>query len=118
MHVPVGLNARCDGLRISFTEPLDPAVATDPKNYAVKTWGLKRSANYGSPHVGEASSEVRRATLSADGKSVLLDVAGLEPTWCMEVNYSLRAADGAEFSGAINNTIHRLANGGESGHGG
>ena len=107
MHLPVRLQAAESGLSLTFTEPLDPA-SLDVEKVQVRRWSLKRTAAYGSKHYDERSLPVRRALLSADGKTVTLDVADLRPTWCMEIVYSLRGADGRPVQGTLHNTIHRL----------
>ena len=108
MHLPVGLHATKSGLQLTFTEPLDPA-ALDVKNLQIKTWSLKRTADYGSKHYDEKPLEVRRAKLSSDSKTLTLDIAELHPTWCMEIKFALRSATGTPIQGTIHNTIHELA---------
>ena len=48
------------------------------------------------------------AKVSADGKTVTLEISDMRPTWCMEIRYSLRGSDGAAVQGVVHNTIHRL----------
>ena len=79
------------------------------KHLRVKTWSLKRTAEYDSKHFDEKSVTVRSARLSKDSKTHTLDVADLHPTWCMEISYSLRSANGTPVQGTIHNTIHELA---------
>ncbi len=107
MHLPVGLNATKSGLKLTFTEPLDQE-QLDRKQVTVKTWSLKRSANYGSKHFDEKTLTVRSVSLSSDAKTLSLDVADLAPAWCMEIAYSLRSASGTPVRGTIHNTIHDL----------
>ena len=107
-NLPIGLRARTNGLEMQFTDPLATVSANDPLNYAVKVWSLKRSANYGSPHVNEHSLSVTKATLAADHKTVFLDIPELGPTWGMEIKCTLRGADGESFTRTIHNTIHQL----------
>lgn len=107
-HVPVGLEAKRTGMAITFSDRLDRASAGNVSNYSVTTWSLRRSANYGSKHIDEKPSKVTGARLAADGRTVLLEIAGLEPTWCMEISYILKGEKGEKVSGSINNTIHRL----------
>ena len=107
MHLPTGLHARKNGLTLTFTESLDPK-SISPDNIAVKVWGLKRTANYGSKHYDERPLKVTKASLQADGKSVDLDLEGLAPTWCMEVVYTFTGVDGKTFTGKLHNTIHEL----------
>lgn len=107
-HLPTGLAARPEGMEIRFSDPVDPATANDAANYAVKVWSLKRSANYGSKHIDEHPLKVAGAILAADKKSVWLNIPGLQPTWCMEIKYELRGADGTGFTRTVHNTIHQL----------
>ena len=107
MHLPIGLHATKSGLRLTFTESLEPA-AIDARNVQIKTWSLKRTANYGSNHHDEQPLAVRGTKLSVDGKTLTLDIANLRPTWCMEIKYTLRSSTGQPINGTIHNTIHEL----------
>jgi hypothetical protein len=109
MHLPVELHATQKGMQITFTEPLDAEAARDLLNYQVTTWSLKRTENYGSDHYNTKQLAVASVELSADRKSVTLVMPGIRPTWCMEINYSLKLADGTPFLGVIHSTVHRLA---------
>jgi putative heme-binding domain-containing protein len=108
VHVPVALNARASGMAMTFAAPLERASATDAGRYAVKIWGLKRTANYGSDHYNEHSLAVKAASLSDDGKTVQLEIPEIGPTWCMEIKYSLRGANGEPVNGVLHNTVHRV----------
>lgn len=107
-YMPVVLQARGQQLTIGFTESVDRATATDQSSYAVKTWSLKRTANYGSKHYDEKPLNLTSATLSADGKTVTLTLPDLAPTWCMEIRCRLKSVEGAPFERVIHNTIHNL----------
>jgi hypothetical protein len=108
VHLPVGLHARQDGMAITFSGPLDRETATNPVNYGVQTWTIRRSANYGSDHYDQRTLPTKRATLSEDGKTVFLEIPDIQPTWCMEIKYWLKGTGGETASGTIHNTIHRL----------
>jgi hypothetical protein len=108
LYLPVGLHAGAKGMTLRFTAALDPKSAGDPKNYAVKTWSLKRSEQYGSNHYDEKPSKVTGVTVSADGKAVTLAIEDLKPTWSMEIKYDVKAADGSVVNGFLHNTIHHL----------
>jgi hypothetical protein len=105
--LPVGLKAKAGGVELTFTDPLDPK-AVEAKNFDVKVWGLTRSKNYGSKHVGEKPLAVGKAVLADDGKTVRLDLPDLAPTWCMEIKYRLKGTDGRSVTGVIHNTVHAL----------
>lgn len=108
MHLPLELHATRSGLKLVFTEPLD-AKSIDPANIHVKTWSLKRTKNYGSEHYDEKPLTIRSASLSDDGRTLTIEADDLRPTWCMEIRYSLKSADGHSIDGTIHNTIHRLS---------
>ena len=108
VYVPIGLEARKDELAIQFSGAIDPKSLADLANISVKTWSLKRSQRYGSDHHDEAPATIRGAKLSDDNRTLLLDMPGLKPTWCMEVRYNLRGATGEPVDGVIHNTIHRV----------
>ncbi|RMG41873.1 MAG: heme-binding protein, partial [Planctomycetota bacterium] len=106
IHVPLELHARRQTLTIRFSGPLDRRTAEDSRNYAVKVWSLKRSANYGSKHYDEHPLAVTAARLAGDGQTVSLTVPELAPTMGMEIRYDIRTADGQPLRERIHNTIH------------
>jgi putative heme-binding domain-containing protein len=108
MDLPIGLKATSNGVEIAFTDQLDQASASDPRNYEIKVWDLKRSREYGSKHFGERTLKTSRATLSSDAKSVRLEIPGLAPTKGMEIKYRLKGKDGRAVANVIHNTIHHL----------
>ncbi|MFO0909404.1 MAG: DUF6797 domain-containing protein [Isosphaeraceae bacterium] len=108
IYLPVGLHAAPDAFSITFSSPLDRSTATDVSNFAVRVWGLKRTTNYGSPHVDEHALRVAQVNLSDDGRTVTLKLPGLAPTRGMQVVYQLRGKSGELVEGRIHNTIHHL----------
>jgi hypothetical protein len=113
--LPIGLAAHAGGMTITFTQPVDSQSASDSNNFLVDTWGLKRSANYGSDRYNEQSLVVQSVTRSDDGRSVTLSIPEIRPTWCMEISYKLKSESGKTFTGTIQNTIHELSETGSIG---
>ena len=109
VHLPIELNASQSGIRIGFSGEVDVESACKPENYAVKIWGLKRTANYGSKHYDERRLSIEQVDVSKDRKSVLLRIPKLETTWCMEIKYDIRGSNGERVSNTIHNTIHNLS---------
>jgi mono/diheme cytochrome c family protein len=109
LHVPVRLAARTGQYEITFTDPLDPTVATDPASYSARAWDLERSMKYGSPHLNERIFEIAAVTLSKDQRTVTLAIADLAPTRGLEIVCRLRAIDGRIFERRIHGTLHALA---------
>lgn len=77
------VNARPDGFKLTFTEPVNPETAGDPESYDFLQYRLKYHQPYGSPefdHDGKKDSatsiDVVGATVSDDGLSVRLRVKG------------------------------------------
>jgi hypothetical protein len=64
--------------------------------------------NYGSDHIDEKPSRIADARVSDDGRTVLLEIPEIRPTWCMEITYAIRGVSGEVVEGAIDNTIHQL----------
>jgi hypothetical protein len=108
LFVPIGLIARRNELAITFTGPLDQKTAREPSHYQAKTWSLTRTAHYGSDHRDERPVRISGAKVSADGRTVVLEIPDLRPTWCMEVTYAIHAENGEPVLGVIHNTIHHL----------
>jgi putative heme-binding domain-containing protein len=108
VHLPVGLEAKKDGMKVRFSGPLDEASAADVKNWRVKVWSLKRTRNYGSKHYDEKPLEVSSVEVDSDGQTVFLNIPKISPTWCMEIRYSIRSKDGKTIDGVVHNTVHQL----------
>ncbi|MBI3876550.1 MAG: hypothetical protein HY300_11485, partial [Verrucomicrobia bacterium] len=51
---------------------------------------------------------VKSAKLSADKKTVFLEVAGLQPVMQMRIRYNINAADGTALQQEIFNTINQV----------
>jgi len=107
MHLPIGLSARTRGIQIRFTEELDPA-GIEASQFTVRTWSLRRTADYGSRHHDEKSLKIASVSLSDDRRTINLEIPEIQTTWCMSIEYKLRGADGTPVQGLIHNTIHAL----------
>ena len=107
-YLPVELHARPKQMELVFSDLLENASASDPRNFQVKIWSLKRSANYGSNHYNEHALEVLGADLGADQRTVRLVIPQLQPTMGMEIRCQLRGRDGAAFQRVIHNSIYAL----------
>jgi hypothetical protein len=53
--------------------------------------------------------EVKSARVLADGKTVFVEIAGMQPVMQMQISYSVAAPDGAAVKGEVFDTIHELA---------
>lgn len=71
------IKARPDGFLVTFTKPVDPKIAADPKSYSLATFTHIYRSGYGSPEVDQTTPEVVDATVSDDGLQVQLKIKGL-----------------------------------------
>ncbi len=109
-----GLKVNKAGVHLSFTQKLDPQTATDPENYAVRRWNYKRTQAYGSPTFkvsdpeqrGNETVNVTSAKLSADGKTVTLDVEDLLPCDQQHIKFRITTADNTQINSEVMHTIH------------
>ena len=65
------------GFELEFTEPVDPATATNLEHYAARGFTYIYQSDYGSPVVDEAPCPVEKAVASPDGRRVTLTLASL-----------------------------------------
>ncbi|MDR3405810.1 MAG: hypothetical protein P4L99_25215 [Chthoniobacter sp.] len=138
VRMPIGLHATKRGVRLDFACELDAASAGDVQNWNVEVWNYIWSSAYGSPEIstmgpaitpGEAGKDgdmqytkeqmaqkkhdpltVKSATISADKKSVFLEIPEIKPVMQMAIKFGIQSADGGELRSEVINTIHALAN--------
>lgn len=108
MNLPVGFHAHHDGITLEFSDPVAIESASNPGNYLVETWDLKRTANYGSGRYNERTLDIQSVHVSPDGKRVELKIDSLQPTWTVQIAYKLYDASGTPFGRVLQGTIHQL----------
>jgi hypothetical protein len=117
--LPTGVHAHANGIELTFAEPLDVRIASNPKRYAVETWNYCWSREYGSKDYlpndptreGRATLTVKHAAPSVDGRKIFLTIEGLTPVMQIRVQAGLRTATGAALPVEYYGTIHRLRGG-------
>lgn len=108
LYLPIAFQARPGAIDLTFAEPLDPSTTTETNRFTLSAWDLRRSANYGSPHLNTRSLTVFQVTLAPDHRKVTLHLPDLAPTRGMEILCRLRSADGTEFERRLHLTLHTL----------
>jgi hypothetical protein len=114
--VPVEYHAHSNGLRLTFTTHLDHTAAGDAGSYAVTQWNYRYAAKYGSKDYsvinpdkeGRDTLEVRSAKLLSDGRTVFLEIPGLQPVMQWELKYSLNTTEGKTVRSQLHGTINKL----------
>lgn len=97
------------GFTIEFIKPVDPALATNPKNYALSGYTRIWQGSYGTDDSGRYSPPIEKATLSADQKTVTLQVSNLKPTYVYEFNVNkLQKGETVLFPSFAAYTLNRI----------
>ena len=86
-QLPIGFHVHENGVRVSFSEPLDEEVVEDPIHHFAQAWNYRYSGAYGSPEYsarqlglrGHDVMEIVSATVMEDGKSLFLEIPDLQP---------------------------------------
>jgi glucose/arabinose dehydrogenase len=71
------MSALRDGFELTFTGPVDPAVAGNAASYSMEAWTYIYQSKYGSPEVDQATPKITAATVSPDKMKVRLKIDGL-----------------------------------------
>lgn len=116
LYQPLALHVEADGLRLTFSQRLDPRTAAETSRFYLEQWNYLWSGQYGSrrwsvarPGIqGQDPVPIRAVTLLEDGCTVKLHIPDLKPVMQMELSYRLRAADGQEIKGVIYHTINTV----------
>jgi azurin len=85
--VPIGFEARDNGVLLKFNEPVDAKVAGDASKHFAQCWNYHYSAAYGSPEYsvrygdtpGHDPLEVRSAQVLDHGKTLFLEIPQIIP---------------------------------------
>ena len=127
--MPKEFHVKPNGLEITFTTELDAKTAADDGNWAVDQWNYNWTANYGSKmysvsepgkvigdnkiansKFGGEDMVVKSAKLSADKKTVFLEIeGGVKPVMQMRVRMNINASDGTPINLPIYNTVNKVA---------
>jgi hypothetical protein len=114
VHMPIDMKVTKTGIDITFTSALDATEATNADNYSGQQFNLRWKQDYGSPEFSVVEPEkkardpitIKSVKLSADGKTVSLEIPELKRVYCMVLKYKIKAADGTLINQQINNTIN------------
>ena len=116
-HLPVDFAVRTTGVELRFSDPLDPQAIGDPANFTAERWnyfwsGNYYSAEYSVTHPKEPKHDiltVQAAHLSADGRTLTLDIPDMRKSHQLQINLKLRTADGTPIERVVYLTVPVLA---------
>lgn len=81
------------GILMTFSQPVDPAIAANAAAYSVDRWNYKQTHNYGSGNYqldgtpGQETVPVASVKLSEDRRSVFLGIPDMQPVHSLRVSY-------------------------------
>ncbi|HYG78125.1 MAG TPA: DUF6797 domain-containing protein [Planctomycetota bacterium] len=115
-YMPMEFHVKKTGIDITFSCALDPASATDLQNWGAECCNLKRTSGYGSDDYkpsdekkkGRDPVTIKSVKLSADGKTVSLEIPEIKPVHQQFIKYKIKAADGKEIVQDLLHTINKV----------
>ncbi len=114
--LPIAWHAHGNGLTLTFAQPLEREAAEDSGSYSVQQWNYRYARQYGSKdwsvahpdREGRDDVAIKSARLLADGRTVFLEMADLQPVMQMEIKYNLNGQDGRSLRSQLWLTLNRL----------
>ena len=114
--LPVAWHAHSNGLTLAFSDALDRSTAEDAGSYSIHQWNYRYASQYGSKDWSVATPEkegrdectVKSARLLPDGKTVFIEIPGLQPVMQMEIQYNVNTAAGKPLRSQFWLTLNRL----------
>ena len=87
VQLPGAFRVHENGVRVTFTSPVDPDIARQVKNHFAQAWNYRYSSAYGSPefsprHPGTPGHDpvtIAAAHVLPDGRSIFLEMPELQP---------------------------------------
>jgi putative heme-binding domain-containing protein len=112
-QLPKAFRVHENGVQVTFTQPIDRAVAEQTANQFAQAWNYRYSSSYGSPefsprHPGTKGHDPVRITSShvaSDGRTLFLEIPDIQPV--NQLHLHLRVDDGAAHD--LIATVHKLA---------
>jgi mono/diheme cytochrome c family protein len=103
-HMPLQVHARSGSMEVVLSDPL----STSGIGGQMRTWSLRRSADYGSAVLNDSSLPVTAVT-SPDGLTITVSVPALTtPAQCYSLILRGQDADGKPVERVLHGSIHRL----------
>jgi hypothetical protein len=92
------MKARSDGFELSFTQPVNRELAANPANYLMESYTYRLEARYGGPEDDKLKVTIDSATVSEDGKKVVLRTKSLRAGYVHELQISsVKSMEGADL---------------------
>jgi azurin len=113
VQLPTAFHAHENGVLLTFSRPLDSAIAGRPDRHFAQVWNYHYSMGYGSPelsprHPGQPGHDplaIRSAHVMADGRTLFLEIPDLQPVNQLHLHVRIGLGEPIDVFG----TVHRMA---------
>lgn len=104
------MNITHSGFDLTFTQPVNPALATDPNNYSFQHYYYEYHLKYGSDQYDVQNIPVTDIKISSDNRKVSITLASLKAGYIYELNVSnIKSTKGEDLANKmICYTVNRL----------
>ncbi|TWU51651.1 DUF6797 domain-containing protein [Rubripirellula reticaptiva] len=122
VQVPTGFHVHSNGVQVTFSAAIDPAIAEDPEQQFAQCWNYHYSTAYGSPELstthpgspGHDHLSITSATVLPDGRSVFLEIPDLQPVNQLHLRMHVNEVDTLTCSPSgmghdLFVTVHKMA---------
>lgn len=121
-QIATGFHIHENGVRITFTQPVDPALVTKVSNHFAQCWNYRYSGAYGSPeyspsHPGVQGHDPLRIAsthVMSDKRSIFVEIPDLQPVSQLHLRLHVNSDDEYAVCNAAGSghdlfiTVHRL----------
>ncbi len=112
VQLPVGFHIYENGVSVTFTEPVDGAIAGDAARQFAQCWNYRYSGAYGSPEFstrhhgmrGHDHLPIKSARVLPDGRTLFLEIPELQPVSQLHLRLQVEPGSGRDLF----MTVHRL----------
>jgi azurin len=113
VQVPVAFTAHENGVLVTFSRPVDRAIAEQSGSHFAQAWNYRYSASYGSPEfstrhpgtVGHDPLAIHSAHVVGDGRAIFLEIPDLQPVNQLHLHMRVDPASTRDLFA----TVHKLA---------
>ncbi|TVP98225.1 MAG: heme-binding domain-containing protein [Planctomycetaceae bacterium] len=110
VQLPIAVRVHQNGVLVSFSEPLDAAVAADPANHFAQVWNYRYGPGYGSPEYspshpntpGHDTLTITAAHVGSDGRSLFIELPELQPVNQLHLYLQVGPTQPAELFVTVN----------------
>ncbi|WP_165227448.1 DUF6797 domain-containing protein [Aquisphaera insulae] len=113
VQLPVASQAHENGILLTFSRPVDRAIASNPSNHLAQAWNYRYSSAYGSQELspshrglpGHDVWPIQSAQVLGDGRSLFLELPDLQPVSQLHLRLKVDAGDPVDAF----LTVHKLS---------